>query len=128
MRVEAEDQLQVIRQQLSASQIFQRQKEMELQSLTRENRAMQGSLQMIQQGVIEGVNEINIFKEQTQNAEREKYMLKSTIEQQQMQLSQSEHENQRVKQALERERDERTHEYTRMKEAYRDLESKLERV
>ena len=55
---------------------------MEFQSLTRENRGLQGSLQMIQQGVIEGVNEINIFKEQTQTAEREKYMLKSTIDQQ----------------------------------------------
>jgi len=57
---------------------------MEVQSLARENRGLQGSLQMIQQGVIEGVNEINIFKEQTQHAEREKFMLRNNIEQSQI--------------------------------------------
>lgn len=52
-----------MKQQLSASQMFQRQKEMETQALIRENRGLQGSIQMIQQGVMEGVNEIQVFKE-----------------------------------------------------------------
>jgi len=35
---------------------------------------------MIQHGVMEGVNEMNTYKEQTQKAEREKFMLKSQID------------------------------------------------
>jgi hypothetical protein len=31
---------------------------------------------MIQQGVMEGVNEIQVFKEQKQQSEREKFILK----------------------------------------------------
>lgn len=60
---EAEELVQSMRQQITASIVFQRQKEMEVQALIRENRGLQGSLQMIQQGVIEGVNEIQLFKE-----------------------------------------------------------------
>ena len=54
---------------------------MEVESLVRENRGLQGSLQMIQQGVIEGVNEINRFKEQASQAEREKFGLRSQSDQ-----------------------------------------------
>ena len=46
-RVEGEDQMQQLKQQLVSYQMFMRQKEMDVESLVRENRTLQGTLQMI---------------------------------------------------------------------------------
>lgn len=98
---------------------------MEVQALVRENRSLLGSLQMIQNGVMEGVNEINGFKELNQIAEREKFMLKNSIEQSNMELNRLADDNNRLRQLMERERQEHREEFIRLKQNISDLDFKL---
>lgn len=80
---------------------------------------------MIQNGVMEGMNEINGFKELNQIAEREKFMLKNSIEQSNMELNRLADDNNRLRQLMERERQEHREEFLRLKQNISDLEFKL---
>jgi hypothetical protein len=80
---------------------------------------------MIQNGVMEGMNEINGFKELNQIAEREKFMLKNSIEQSNMELNRLADDNNRLRQLMERERQEHREEFLRLKQNISDLDFKL---
>lgn len=50
---------------------------MEVESLVRENRGLQGNLLLIQQGIMEGVNEINRLKEMVATNDRGSFNLRN---------------------------------------------------
>ena len=54
---------------------------MEIQSLVRENRGLQGNLLLVQQGLMEGVNEVNRLKEMVAQNERGGFNLRNQSDQ-----------------------------------------------
>jgi gas vesicle protein len=54
---------------------------MEVESLVRENRTLQASLQMVQQTIVDSVNEIQRLNETISNSERTSFNLKNQLDQ-----------------------------------------------
>lgn len=81
---------------------------------------------MIQQGVIEGVNEITLYKEQKVQADREKFQLRAHIESVENDNKRADEEVRRLRNQLERERQDRLSEYGNLKNQINDLEFRLE--
>lgn len=113
-RIESEETLQQLKQQICAQWIFQKQKEMEVESLVRENRSIQANYQLIQQTVLDNSSEINRHKEHSSYFEREKFNLKNQLDQYQREISRLNEENLRVSAQLQRERADRADEFTRL--------------
>ena len=103
-RVEGEDGMQQLKQQIVSYQIFMRQKDMDVESLVRENRTLQGTLQMIQNGILQGANDMNRFKERESQSERDRFNLKNQMELFSRESQRLQDENQRIKNLLENER------------------------
>lgn len=81
-----------------------RQKDMDVESLVRENRTLQGTLQMIQNGILQGANDMNRFKERESQSERDRFNLKNQMELFSRESQRLQDENQRIKNLLENER------------------------
>ena len=90
-----------------------RQKEMDIESLVRENRTLQGTLQMIQNGIMQGANDMNRFKERESQSERDRFNLKNQMELFSRESQRLQDENQRIKNLLENERMDRDQEINR---------------
>lgn len=74
---------------------------------------------------MDSLTEINQFKDKTQQAEHEKFMMKKIIDSKQIESQQLNDDNNRIRNILEVERDERQKEFKRLRDQINDLEEKL---